>query len=318
MKEKKEDANYYLSCALGGALSCGLTHTAIVPIDIAKCRMQVYPDKFRGLVPALSKIVKDEGIKALILGWTPTLIGYSAQGALKYSLYEYFKDFYSAKAGEVKKESHKGLIWLGASATAEFFADIALCPMEMIKLKMQTCLRSEPSWSNSFIRSASNMYKYRSETKFPFGSIKPLWSRQLPYTMAKFYFFERINQLFYDKVFTKPKELYSKKSQLGITFLSGYLSGIICAAVSHPADTIISQLGKATYSTSRGINILSIVSEVGFRNLCTAGLGTRMIMIGTLTGMQWWVYDSFKTVIGLDTSGKSRAQKYQVKTKQSP
>jgi hypothetical protein len=25
-------------------------------------------------------------------------------------------------------------VWLGASASAEFFADIALCPMEMVKV----------------------------------------------------------------------------------------------------------------------------------------------------------------------------------------
>ncbi|KAJ1608664.1 mitochondrial phosphate translocator [Cryptosporidium canis] len=307
MGEKKKNVNYYLSCAVGGALSCGLTHTAIVPVDVAKCRMQVYPERFRGLVPTLSRIVRYEGARSLTLGWLPTLLGYSAQGALKYSLYEYFKNLYSARTRGAEEGPRRGLVWLGASATAEFFADIALCPMEMIKLSMQTSLRSEPR-SGSLIRSAASMYRRRSETKFPFGSIRPLWSRQLPYTMAKFYFFERINQLFYERVFTKPKELYSKKSQLGITFLSGYLSGIICAAVSHPADTIISQLGKAPHNASSGVNIWSIIRGMGLRNLCTAGLGTRMIMIGTLTGMQWWVYDSFKTIIGLDTSGQARTQ----------
>lgn len=35
------DAVYYGKCMVGGLLSCGLTHTAIVPLDIVKCRMQV-------------------------------------------------------------------------------------------------------------------------------------------------------------------------------------------------------------------------------------------------------------------------------------
>jgi len=26
-------------------------------------------------------------------------------------------------------------------------------------------------------------------------------------------------------------------------------------------------------------------------------------MIGTLTGLQWWIYDSFKTAVGLQTTG---------------
>ncbi|KAF7458325.1 putative mitochondrial phosphate carrier [Cryptosporidium felis] len=306
--EKTKNADYYLNCAFGGALSCGLTHTAIVPIDIAKCRIQIYPGKYKGLISGLSTIVKEEGVQALKLGWAPTLIGYSAQGALKYGLYEYFKDLFSSRTPNEFRNSNKGLIWLGASAAAEFFADIALCPMEMLKLKIQTC-RGTELWSGSFLKSLTNMYKYRAETKFPFGSITPLWSRQLPYTMAKFYFFEKINQLFYDKVFTRPKESYGKKTRLGITFLSGYLSGIVCAGVSHPADSMVSHLSKVI-GGSRRVSIMAIIRQIGVRNLFTAGLGTRMIMIGTLTGMQWWVYDSFKAVLGFDINRdvKSRSK----------
>jgi hypothetical protein len=29
----------------------------------------------------------------------------------------------------------------------------------------------------------------------------------------------------------------------------------------------------------------------------------RIIMIGTLTGIEWWIYDSFKTTFGLGTTG---------------
>ena len=32
---------YYALCGFGGMLSCGITHTAIVPLDLIKCRIQV-------------------------------------------------------------------------------------------------------------------------------------------------------------------------------------------------------------------------------------------------------------------------------------
>lgn len=32
---------YYAACAVGGSLCCGLTHTAITPLDLVKCNMQV-------------------------------------------------------------------------------------------------------------------------------------------------------------------------------------------------------------------------------------------------------------------------------------
>ena len=34
-------AQYYALCALGGALACGVTHTALTPVDLLKCRIQV-------------------------------------------------------------------------------------------------------------------------------------------------------------------------------------------------------------------------------------------------------------------------------------
>ena len=87
--------------------------------------------------------------------------------------------------------------------------------------------------------------------------------------------------MFYTHVFTAPKETYSKSTQLGVTFASGYLAGVICAIVSHPADSLVSQMGKAS---NKGKSLGQIASEVGWSKLATGGLGTRVIMIGTLTG----------------------------------
>lgn len=95
--------------------------------------------------------------------------------------------------------------------------------------------------------------------------------------MAKFFFFEKIVQLFYTHVFTQPKETYGKGTQLGVTFASGYLAGVVCAIVSHPADSLVSQLGKAE---NKGKSIGTIAKEVGVVSLATKGLGTRVIMIG--------------------------------------
>ena len=118
--------------------------------------------------------------------------------------------------------------------------------------------------------------------------------------MAKFFFFEYIVGLFYTHVFTAPKETYSKPTQLGVTFASGYLAGVVCAVVSHPADSLVSLMGKPA---NRGKSLGQIAGETGFVALATKGLGTRVLMIGTLTGFQWWIYDSFKTAMGMGTTG---------------
>jgi solute carrier family 25 phosphate transporter 3 len=283
---------------IAGVLSCGITHTVICPLDVVKCNMQTNPSKFRGLLPGLSVIIKEEGSMAVWKGWLPTAIGYSMQGFCKFGFYEIFKDMYSTMAGKDNAYRYRDIIYLAGSASAEFFADIALCPMEMVKVKVQTSPAG--TFPTAFGPALAAMRENRAETRFPFGSLVPLWSRQIPYTMAKFYFFEKTVELFYTYVFTEPKSSYSKQTQLGVTFASGYLAGIICAIVSHPADSLVSQIGK---KENKGKSLGQIASEVGLKKLATAGIGTRILMIGTLTGLQWWIYDTFKTVCGMGTTG---------------
>jgi solute carrier family 25 phosphate transporter 3 len=40
--------------------------------------------------------------------------------------------------GQQYAQQYKGWIWCAGAASAEFLADIALCPMEMVKVKVQT------------------------------------------------------------------------------------------------------------------------------------------------------------------------------------
>ena len=287
--EPNHTTDYYLKCCIGGILSCGLTHLAVCPLDVAKCNMQVDPTKYKGLIGSIKTIIAEEGASALFKGWLPTLIGYSAQGCFKFGLYEFFKDYYSNLAGEKAAHDYRGIIYLAGSASAEFFADMALCPMEMVKVKVQT---SVPGTFPIELSAAVAKMRADPNSGFPFRSVVPLWSRQIPYTMAKFYFFEMVREQFYASVFTEPKENYSKGTHLGITFASGYIAGVACAIVSHPADTVVSKMSKG------GKTAGEVLSELGFKGIW-GGLGTRIIMIGTLTGLQWWIYDSFKTAVGL-------------------
>ena len=81
---------------IGGMLACGLTHTAIVPLDVAKCKKQINKGFSTGMFDGISK-VRNAG--QTTLGWAPTLIGYSAQGLGKFGFYEIFKDVYKNIVG---------------------------------------------------------------------------------------------------------------------------------------------------------------------------------------------------------------------------
>jgi solute carrier family 25 phosphate transporter 3 len=58
------------------------------------------------------------------------------QGLFKFGLYEVFKVLYSDLLGEENAYVWRTTLYLAASASAEFFADIALSPMEAVKVSL--------------------------------------------------------------------------------------------------------------------------------------------------------------------------------------
>merc|ERR1712193_405913 len=278
---------YYLKCMIGGAASCGITHTAVVPLDLVKCRMQVDAVKYPSLGKGMKVTVAEGGVKALARGWAPTLIGYSMQGCFKFGFYEVFKNVYGGLMGEENAYLYRTTLYLVASASAEFFADMALAPMEAVKVRIQT------SDYSSTLRDCFPRMKAEEGTGTFFKGLKPLWMRQIPYTMMKFACFEKTVEALYKYVVPKPRDQCSKGEQLMVTFAAGYIAGVFCAIVSHPADSVVSVINKNPGRTAG-----DILKEMGPKGVWK-GLGARIIMIGTLTALQWFIYDGVKVALRL-------------------
>jgi len=216
------------------------------------------------------------------------LIGYSLQGLGKFGFYEMFKIMYADFLGEEKAYTYRTGLYLAASASAEFFADIMLAPFEATKVRVQTTPGAPPT-----LRGCMPMiWKNEGLTGF-YKGLPPLWLRQIPYTMMKFACFERTVELLYKHVVPKPRESCSKPEQLLVTFVAGYIAGVFCAVVSHPADTVVSKLNQGG-----GVTAGEILKKLGPMDVW-GGLVPRIIMIGTLTALQWFIYDSVKVAFNL-------------------
>lgn len=105
--------------------------------------------------------------------------------------------------------------------------------------------------------------------------------------LTKFYF------LNFSHVVPKPRADCTKGEQLIVTFAAGYIAGVFCAVVSHPADVLVSKLNQA-----KGTSAGEIIKKLGFMGMWQ-GLGPRIIMIGTLTALQWFIYDGVKVALRL-------------------
>ncbi|EDW48680.1 phosphate carrier protein, mitochondrial [Drosophila sechellia] len=278
--------HYFLLCGLGGIISCGSTHTMVVPLDLVKCRLQVDPAKYKSVFTGFRISLAEEGVRGLAKGWAPTFIGYSMQGLCKFGLYEVFKKVYGDAIGEENAFLYRTGLYLAASASAEFFADIALAPMEAAKVKIQTT----PGFAKTLREALPKMTAQEGVTAFYKGLV-PLWMRQIPYTMMKFACFERTLELLYKYVVPKPRADCTKGEQLVVTFAAGYIAGVFCAIVSHPADTVVSKLNQA-----KGASALDVAKQLGWSGLW-GGLVPRIVMIGTLTAAQWFIYDAVKVFL---------------------
>jgi len=227
-------------------------------------------------------------MRGLAKGWAPTFIGYSMQGLCKFGFYEVFKNIYGDLMGEENAFLYRTTLYLAASASAEFIADIALAPMEACKVRIQT----QPGFANTLREAFPKMKASEGMAAFYKGLV-PLWMRQIPYTMMKFACFERTVEAIYKFVVPKPRADCTKGEQLLVTFVAGYIAGVFCAIVSHPADSVVSVLNKEKGSTAG--QVLKRLGPAGVWK----GLTARIIMIGTLTALQWFIYDSVKVYFKL-------------------
>lgn len=300
--------SYYAKCMFGGILACGFTHASVVTLDVSKCRSQAHSKAGRwpnGLIAGIRKIAAEEGAAGMRVGWVPTFFGYGAQGLFKFGLNEFFKDTYSYYLGEewvMASKARKMALWAAASGSAEIFADVALCPFEMTKVKMQVTLPGQDGHiPRKLIPGMRAMYATRLDTKFPFGSLTPLWGRQVPYTMIKFVGFYVTADAVYaqiEKSYGYSQKDLSGSTKLAITFACGYWAGIFCAIATQPMDNLVSMKG---IPENKNKPWGQMAKEMGTVNLFTKGLITRIIMIGTLTGLQWWIYGSTKYYMGFGT-----------------
>lgn len=105
------------------------------------------------------------------------------QGAAKYGFYEFFKKTYSDMAGPENAVKYKDAIFLAGSASAEFLADMALVPMETVKVRIQTTF---PPFASGAVSGLNKVVATEGAGAL-FKSLPSLWGRQIPYTMMKFW-----------------------------------------------------------------------------------------------------------------------------------
>ncbi|KIW94327.1 uncharacterized protein Z519_05643 [Cladophialophora bantiana CBS 173.52] len=282
----------YSRFAFAGAVCCSVTHGALTPVDVVKTRIQLDPATYNnGMIGGFRKVIQNEGAGALLTGVGPTFAGYFLQGAFKFGGYEFFKQQSINLLGYETASNNRTAVYLASSAAAEFFADIALCPLEATRIR----LVSEPTFASGLIGGFGKILRNEGVMAF-YSGFGPILFKQVPYTMAKFVVYEKVAETVWR---TLDKNTASDGTKTVVNLGSGLIAGFAAAIVSQPADTMLSKINKTKglpgeSTTSR---LFKIGKELGFRG-SYAGIGARLFMVGTLTAGQFAIYGDIKRMIG--------------------
>ncbi|KAF7977708.1 hypothetical protein HWV62_2976 [Athelia sp. TMB] len=285
----------YSSFFLAGALCCTATHGAMTPIDVVKTRIQVDPTfKKLGIVSGTRQVIANEGAAALLTGFGPTAVGYLVQGGAKFAGYEYWKKKSVEWAGDQETAvKYRTAIYLGSASIAEFFADILLTPLEATRIR----LVSERGYATGLVTGFARLTREGGAGALYAGFL-PILCKQIPYAIGQFTVNEFCHELALRSMSEEQKRDMGATTKFTIALGSGVIAGFAAAILSHPADTLLSQINRGHGPTGSMPHRLAVLArEAGFRGLF-AGLGPRMIMTAGLVSGQFLMYGGIKEALG--------------------
>jgi len=284
----------YARFAFAGALCCSITHGALTPVDVVKTRIQLSPEIYnKGMIDGFRQVIKNEGSGALLTGFGPTAAGYFLQGAFKFGGYEFWKKTFIDKLGFETAQNNRTAIYLASSAIAEFFADVALCPLEATRIR----LVSQPSFAPGLVSGFTRLLKEEGVLRGFYSGFGPILFKQIPYTMAKFVVFELASENIY-KSLGKTKDQLPNSTVTMVNLGSGIIAGTCAAIISQPADTLLSKINKQKGADGSVMSrLFAMGKQLGPSGLFL-GLGPRIVMVATLTAGQFAIYGDIKRVLG--------------------
>uniref|UniRef100_A0A0B6ZE89 Mitoferrin-1 n=1 Tax=Arion vulgaris TaxID=1028688 RepID=A0A0B6ZE89_9EUPU len=270
-----------------GAAAGVMEHSVMYPVDCVKTRMQsLVPDPkadYQSVADALNKIVRHEGIRNTVRGFSAMAIGAGPAHALYFACYEKVKFILS----DGKQGNHfaNGI----AGCTATLLHDAIMNPAEVVKQRMQmyaspyqsTLLCCREILQTEGVRAFYRSYMTQLTMNIPFQSIQ-------------FIAYEVMQD------FLNKERNYDPTSHIA----AGAVAGAVAASVTMPLDVCKTLLNTqehcarthSTYISGMASAFRTIYEFCGISGFFR-GLSARVIYQMPSTAISWSVYEFFKYVI---------------------
>ncbi|XP_037642914.1 mitochondrial coenzyme A transporter SLC25A42-like isoform X2 [Sebastes umbrosus] len=121
---------------LAGSMA-GTTATMLTyPLDMVRARMAVTPkEMYSNIMHVFVRISREEGLKTLYRGFTPTLLGVIPYAGLSFFTYETLKKLHAERSGRPQPYSYERLAF---GACAGLIGQSASYPLDVVRRRMQT------------------------------------------------------------------------------------------------------------------------------------------------------------------------------------
>ncbi|CAB1117911.1 unnamed protein product [Ectocarpus sp. CCAP 1310/34] len=238
---------------VAGGICAAISHTAAVPLDVIKTRIQCAPPgvEYRGTWDALVRIISSEGARVLFCGAGATLVGYALQGSLKFGFFEFLKPVFSglfargsrsaaAAVGAVTAPPVLGTL-IAASVTAEIVGSSALTPLEAARIRMV----ADADYASGLRSGIARMVSEEGVAALTRG-LPAVLAKQIPYTVTKLVTFDYLVRTVACLVSRNSSGGGKKGFGTGVggTVACAVIAGVLSSLASQPGDSLLSALNS--------------------------------------------------------------------------
>ena len=244
---------------VAGANACAILG---LPFDVAKSRLQASTHSYTGLADCMIQTTRREGPLALYKGFVPALGSAVVENSVGITTQRWLRRQLAWARGLEEDARYSMMTEMGLGGATGIFTSIAICPMEVLKVRLQVASEKgpSPSWT-----SMAGQVVRTSGVSGLFQGIGALMMRDVPY-----------NTLFYgvyESLCSTMMRLrgVDSKDQLGTpaVFLAGGLGGCIGWSVILPFDVAKTRLQAGSAQGGTVALMLHIARVEGVRALFT-------------------------------------------------
>jgi solute carrier family 25 phosphate transporter 3 len=220
-------------------------------------------------------------------------------------VYEFFKSRVPEFFDDLSAERLQIPILLAASGVAETIASFALCPLEVTKIYMIV----NPDIAVKGLSHSMSTIVRQDGLRGLYKGIAWVLLRQVPYTCVKLVSYDIIHSYFVERQMQRiaannnEQTELSPRTKIYTQLGSGVLAGLLAAIISQPADVILSRVCSHMSAIDSCLAIDSpkdlfqyVTQDLGWKG-SFAGLKQRSVMVGSMTALQFVVFENSKQYV---------------------